>query len=151
VHALAARRGWDAPIVEQPQYSLLARHKFEDDVLPAAKALGMGLVVWSPLASGILSGKYDDGVPEGSRLARMDWLREGLTDEKRERVKAFKAIADDVGTTRARLAIAWALAKNGVSSVILGATTNAQLDENLAALKVQLTDDVKARLEAVFA
>jgi voltage-dependent potassium channel beta subunit len=150
-HALAARRGWDGPIVEQPQYSLLARHKFEDDVLPAAKALGMGLVVWSPLASGILSGKYDDGVPEGSRLARMDWLREGLTDEKRERVKAFKAIADDVGTTRARLAIAWALAKSGVSSVILGATTNAQLEENLAALKVQFTDDVKARIEAVFA
>jgi voltage-dependent potassium channel beta subunit len=151
VHSLAARRGWDAPIVEQPQYSLLARHKFEDDVLPAAKALGMGLVVWSPLASGILTGKYDDGVPEGTRLARMDWLREGLTDEKRERVKAFKAIADEVGTTRTRLAIAWALAKNGVSSVILGATSNEQLDENLAALKVAMTDDVKARLEAVFA
>ena len=140
----------DRGLVEQPQYSLLARRKVEDDVLPAARALGMGMVVWSPLASGVLTGKYDDGVPAGSRLSHMDWLREKLTEEQREKVKQFKTIADDVGTTRARLALAWALSRPGVSSVITGATSTAQLDENLAALSVTLDDDVKARLDVLF-
>ena len=148
--AIADRRLLDAPIVEQPQYSLLSRRKVEDDVLPAARALGMGMVVWSPLASGVLTGKYDDGVPAGSRLSHMDWLREKLTEEQREKVKQFKTIADDVGTTRARLALAWALSRPGVSSVITGATSTAQLDENLAALSVTLDDDVKARLDVLF-
>ena len=149
-HAIADRRLLDAPVVEQPQYSLLARRKVEDDVLPAARALGMGMVVWSPLASGVLTGKYDDGIPAGSRLSQMDWLRDKLTEEQRVLVKRFKEIADDVGTTRARLALAWAMSRPGVSSVITGATTVEQLDENLAALTVSLDDSVKARLDALF-
>lgn len=150
-HAIADRRLLDAPVVEQPQYSLLVRDKVEDDVLPAARALGMGMVVWSPLASGLLTGKYDDGVPAGSRLSSMGWLREKLvTDANIDKVKKLKAIADDVGTTRARLALAWALARPGVSSVITGATSIAQLEENLAALQVVVTDDIKTRLDALF-
>jgi len=148
--AIADRRLLDAPVVEQPQYSLLARRKVEDDVLPAARALGMGMVVWSPLASGVLTGKYDDGIPAGSRLSHMDWLRDKLTEEQRVLVKRFKEIADDVGTTRARLALAWALSRPGVSSVITGATSIEQFDENLAALTVTLDDGVKARLDALF-
>ncbi len=149
-HAIADRRLLDAPVVEQPQYSLLARRKVEDDVLPATRALGMGMVVWSPLASGVLTGKYDDGIPAGSRLSHMQWLRDKFTEDQRQRVKQFKSIADNVGTTRARLALAWALSRPGVSSVITGATTVAQLDENLAALTVVLNDDVKARLDSLF-
>ena len=151
VHALATRRGWDGPVVEQPQYSLLARRKFEDDVLPAAVSLGMGLVVWSPLASGVLTGKYDDGIPAGSRLDRIEWLRESvLAEENRERVRRFADVANDLGTSRARLALAWALKQPGVSSVITGASTVEQLDENLAALDVVIDDATAARLLELF-
>jgi voltage-dependent potassium channel beta subunit len=152
VHALCDRRGWDAPTVEQPQYSLLARTRFETDVRPAAASLGMGLVVWSPLASGVLTGKYDDGIPAGSRLERLEFLRESfLGDEQRARVRAFADVASAAGTTRARLAVAWALAQGSVSSVILGATTQAQLDENLAALDVAVDDATAAELARLFA
>jgi len=151
VHAVTSRRGWDGPVVEQPQYSLLARRKFEDDVRPAAVSLGMGLVVWSPLASGVLTGKYDDGIPAGTRLDRIEWLRESvLGEDKRERVRAFGEVAKELGTTRARLALAWALKQPGVSSVITGATSLEQLDENLAALDVVVDDATAARLNGLF-
>lgn len=150
-HAIADRRNLYAPVVEQPQYSLLARDKFERDVRPGAESLGMGLVVWSPLASGVLTGKYDDGVPPGSRLDRIAWLRDGLLlPEKLERVRRFRALADDVGVSRTRLALAWALHQRGVSSVILGATSVAQLDENLAALDVEMSPELSSRLAALF-
>jgi aryl-alcohol dehydrogenase-like predicted oxidoreductase len=146
------RRGWDAPVVEQPQYSLLARQRFEGDVRPAATSLGMGLVVWSPLASGVLTGKYDDGIPLGSRLEKLEWLRETfLTDEKMAKVKQFAELAAERGTSRTRLALAWALRQPGVSSVILGATTMAQLEENLAALDDVVDDETDARLARLFA
>jgi voltage-dependent potassium channel beta subunit len=151
VHALCERRGWDVPVVEQPQYSLLARQRFERDVRPAATSLGMGLVVWSPLASGVLTGKYDDGVPLGSRLEKLEWLRETfVTADNMARVKAFAELARERGTSRTRLALAWALRQPGVSSVILGATTMAQLEENLAALDDAVDDELNARLGALF-
>jgi aryl-alcohol dehydrogenase-like predicted oxidoreductase len=151
VHAVSSRRGWDAPVVEQPQYSLLARRKFEDDVRPAAVSLGMGLVVWSPLASGVLTGKYDDGIPAGTRLDRIEWLRESvLGEDKRDRVRRFGDVAKELGTTRARLALAWALKQTGVSSVITGATSVEQLDENLAALDVVVDDATSVRLNGLF-
>jgi voltage-dependent potassium channel beta subunit len=150
-HALCDRRNLYAPAVEQPQYSLLARRRFEDDVVGAATALGMGTVVWSPLASGVLTGKYDDGVPDGTRLASLAWVRDKtLTPENVAKVKAFAKIAADLGTDRTRLALAWALAQPGVSSVILGATSVAQLETNLGALAVQLTPDVRAALDKLF-
>jgi voltage-dependent potassium channel beta subunit len=140
-HALADRRNLYAPRVEQPQLSLLARRRFHGDVQPAATALGMGLVVWSPLASGVLTGKYDSGVPDDARLSRIDWLREELlTEGKLARSRALAPIAEGLGCTRAQLAIAWAAAQPGVSSVILGATRMEQLIENLAALDIELTE-----------
>lgn len=149
--AIADRRNAYAPQVEQPQYSLLAREKVEGDVAPAADELGMGLVVWSPLASGVLTGKYDDGVPDGTRLARIEWLRESLlTDEKLDAVRRMKAVADRLGCSRAQLALAWAAHHDAVSSVILGATSVRQLDENLGALAVELDSDALVELDALF-
>ncbi len=150
-HAIADKRGAYGPQVEQPQYSLLARDKVESDVQPAAADHGMGLVVWSPLASGLLTGKYDDAVPEDTRLARIDWLRESLFEgDGRDKVRAMKQIADDVGCSRTQLALAWAAAQPGISSVILGATTLEQLRENLGALDVEITDEVRSALDALF-
>jgi voltage-dependent potassium channel beta subunit len=150
-HALADRRNLYAPVVEQPQYSLLARQKVERDVSPQAQSLGMGLVVWSPLASGLLTGKYDDGIPAGSRLDRIEWLRDGLLlPEKLDRVRRFGAVAADLGVSRARLAIAWAMCQPGISSVILGATSTTQLGENLGALDVPMTTELSLRLAAIF-
>jgi voltage-dependent potassium channel beta subunit len=150
-HAIAERRNLSGPAVEQPQYNLLVRDKVEGDVRPAANELGMGLVVWSPLASGVLTGKYDDGIPPGTRLDRIEWLRgSGLTDERRARVKRFGQLAADAGISRARLALAWTLAQPGVSSVITGATAPEQLTENLAALSVTLSDELRAGLDAIF-
>ncbi len=150
-HAVADRRNLYAPRVEQPQYSLVARKKVEDFVQPAAAELGMGIVVWSPLASGLLTGKYDDGLPRGSRLERIDWLRDSLlTGGRVERVIAMKELADEIGCTRAQLALAWAAEQPGISSVILGATSVEQLDENLGALDVSIDADLSARLSELF-
>jgi len=150
-HDIADKRNLYAPRVEQPQFNLLEREKVERFVGPMAQETGMGLVVWSPLASGLLTGKYDDGVPSGTRLDRMAWLKEGLlTDEKVSRVRRMQKLADELQTTRARLALAWAMAQPGVTSVIMGATSEAQLDENLASLSVRITPDVERALDAIF-
>jgi len=150
-HAIAADHGAYAPQVEQPQYNLLVREPVEGSVQPAASDLGMGLVVWSPLASGLLTGKYDDAIPEDTRLARMDWLREKLLEgDGRERVKTMKALADQAGCSRTQLALAWAAAQPGISSVILGATSLAQLEENLGALDVTIDADIATALDALF-
>jgi voltage-dependent potassium channel beta subunit len=150
-HALCSAGNMHPPQVEQPQYSLLARGKFEHDVQPAAEALGMGLVTWSPLYSGVLSGKYDDGLPGESRLGKIEWLREKLyTESNLDKVRRFKPIAEKVGCSRACLALAWAVSRPGVSSVILGATRVEQLCENLAALRLDVSADALAELEALF-
>jgi len=151
VRALCDGRHLHPPQVEQPQYSLLARGKVERDVRPAAERLGMGLVVWSPLYSGVLTGKYDDGVPADSRLARIDWLREKLcVEENLDRVRRFKLVAEGAGFTRARLALAWAVSRPGVSSVILGATRLEQLHENLAALDMDISPKLGDELDKLF-
>lgn len=111
----------------------------------------MGLVVWSPLASGLLTGKYDDGIPKDSRLARMEWLKESLYHEANlERVRQMKGIADDLGVSRAQLALAWTASRRGVSSVITGANRMEQLEENLGALHVTITPEVEQRLDDLF-
>lgn len=150
-HDLCWRGGYYRPQVEQPQYSLLARDKFERDTLPAARELGMGLVVWSPLASGLLTGKYDDGLPPESRLGKIDWLRESWhTSDRIERVRRFKSIADRIGHSRTRLALAWAARQPDVSSVILGATSVDQLNENLGALEIEITPELLVELDELF-
>ncbi len=148
---LATRHGWYPPRVEQPEYSLLERAQYETESLPAAQRHGMGLVTWSPLASGLLSGKYDDGIPPASRLAKIDWLREGILSEARiEQVRKFKSYADELGCSRSQLALAWLLARPGLSSVITGATRVNQLEENLGALRVKIPESTMRALDALF-
>lgn len=139
------------PQVEQPQYNLLERHRVERDVRGLAMEEGLGLVVWSPLESGLLTGKYDDGVPEGSRLGRIDWLRDEIIKPERiAQVKQFKEVADRLGLSRAQLALAWALAQPGISSVITGATRLEQLQENLGALSLKMTPAIQKDLDRIF-
>lgn len=151
-HAIAEKYNLYAPQVEQPQYNMLVREKFETEIISAVQKTGMGTVVWSPLASGLLTGKYDDGVPEGTRLADIDWLREGwMTPERLEKVRNLKTIAGGLNITRAQLAIAWALRQPAVSSVITGATKVAQLEENLGAVAIELSPDILAQIDLIFA
>lgn len=151
-HALAEKRHLYAPAVEQPQLSLLKRRRFAEDVQPAAQELGMGLFCWSPLASGLLTGKYDDKAPPGARLERIAWLRAEIwSEESIERVRRMAPLADEVGCTRTQLALAWALRQPGVTTVLLGATRLEQLEENLGALEIALPSEVLAGLDALFA
>jgi voltage-dependent potassium channel beta subunit len=142
--------GYYKPQIEQPQYSLLAREKYETGVQALAVKNGIGVVTWSPLASGMLTGKYDNGVSEG-RLSKMDWLKDTLyTDQNVARVKEMKLISDEIGCSRSQLALAWIMSQPGISSVILGATNIEQLQENLGALKVEITEEIDKTLKNIF-
>ena len=162
--AEAIREAWDVaerhhlhkPVVEQPQYNLLWRERVEQEYLPLYEGIGLGLTTWSPLSSGLLTGKYLDGVPEGSRatLPGYEWLANLLTDEARNaKVAGLRAVADDLGCSLAQLAIAWCTKNPHVSSVITGASRVEQVHENLAALDVasRLDADVMARIDDVLA
>lgn len=141
------------PQVEQPEYNLYARKRFETDVMPTASRNGIGLVVWSPLASGLLTGKYDEGLPKGARLAEVDWLKDELYNQDPvDKARRLKPIADDLGLTRAELALAWCLRQPDLTSVITGASKVEQLEHNLKALNARdkLTPDVLARIDALF-
>jgi len=151
VNELCEEKNLYRPQVEQPQYSLLVRARFEQDVRPETMEQDMGVVVWSPLASGVLTGKYDQGIPRDSRLAREEWLKEFVySDEILERVRKMKTHADALGCTRAQLALAWAAAQPGVSSVITGATRLEQVQENLGALAVEITHELNQALDELF-
>jgi aryl-alcohol dehydrogenase-like predicted oxidoreductase len=150
--AVCERYGLYKPKVEQPQYSILVRERVEGDVLPVTTPNGIGLVVWSPLAGGMLTGKYDDGVPGDSRFQREGWARERyLNDRTAEQVRRMKPIADGLGITRAQLALAWTLRHPGVSSAITSATKASQVDETAKAGDVHLSADVIQAIETVFA
>jgi len=158
------RAAWDAaerhhlhkPVVEQPQYNLLWRKRVEQEYARLYEDLGIGLTTWSPLASGLLSGKYADGIPEGSRatLEGYEWLRGMLIDERRnDKVRRLAEIAAELGCTTAQLAIAWCTKNPRVSSVITGASKVSQVTENLAALEVAgaLDDEMLGRIDAAVA
>ena len=152
--SVADRHGWHRPVVEQPQYHLFHRRRVEQDYARLYDDIGLGLTTWSPLASGLLTGKYRSGVPAGSRgaLENMAFLRDGLTDAaKNEAVAALATIAAELGATMAQLAIAWAASNPHVSSVITGASRVGQLQDNLGALALleKLTPEVKARIDAL--
>ncbi|MDX9848871.1 MAG: aldo/keto reductase [Anaerolineaceae bacterium] len=141
------------PVVEQPQYNMFHRKRVEEELTPVCREFGIGLTTWSPLYYGILSGKYNDGIPEGSRasLENMSWIRNRITDEKIEKVKSLTSLANELEITTAQLAIAWLLRRKEVSAVITGATRLEQLDENLLAAEAQqkLTDEVLERIEII--
>ncbi len=148
--ALCERFGWHPPRSEQPQYSMLHRDRVERQILPVTEARGIGLVTWSPLAMGLLTGKYDDGLPEDSRFAREPWARERYMNEQSvERVRRLAPIAEDLGLSRAQLALAWILRQPGVSSVITGATRPEQVRDNAGAAEVELSQDAIESIQAV--
>jgi len=140
------------PQMEQPQYNLFVRRRVEQDFARLYDGIGLGLTTWSPLASGVLTGKYNAGIPKDSRLALpgYDWLHEAVTPERIAAVKKLQHIASDLGATAAQLALAWCTANPRVSSVITGASRPGQVRENLKALEVlpRLTTEVKERIEA---
>lgn len=154
---LAERHHLHAPVVEQPQYNLFERRRVDHEYAHLYDSSGLGLTTWSPLASGILSGKYLDGVPEGSRatLEGYEWLEGSLTNDRRNaKVARLAEIAERLGVTTAQLSIAWCASNPRVTSVILGASNAGQVRENLGALDaLQAIDDndVRAEIEEVFA
>jgi voltage-dependent potassium channel beta subunit len=140
-HTIARENHLYAPVMEQPEYNLLHRERVEVEYTPLYEAYGMGTTIWSPLASGLLSGKYNDGVPADSRLAQpgYEWLREsvlGHGDERLGKVRALQPIAAELDTSLAQLAIAWCLLNPHVSTVMLGASKREQLAQNLDALEL---------------
>jgi voltage-dependent potassium channel beta subunit len=153
-HMVARQLHLEGPAVEQPEYNLLQRQKMEVDYYTIFKNIGMGTTIWSPLASGLLTGKYNNGIPEGSRLALegFEWLKDRtLTEQRLEGVRKLDTVAKDLDTSLATLAIAWCISNPNVTTAILGATREEQLVENLKALEVypKLTPDVLARIDEV--
>jgi voltage-dependent potassium channel beta subunit len=151
---IADRHGWHRPLMEQPQYHLFHRKRVEQEYARLYDDIGLGLTTWSPLASGLLTGKYRDGVPPGSRgaLENMAFLRDGLTNPaKNAAVAQLAPIADECGGTLAQLAVAWAARNRHVSTVITGASRLEQLQANLGALALldKLTPEVLARIDAI--
>lgn len=153
-HAIARREHLIPPTMEQPQYNLFHRYRFEIEYQRLFTELGYGSTIWSPLASGILSGKYNDGFPDQTRLGiqGLEWLREKVhTEENLNKTRALGFIAADLGITLPQLALAWCLKNNHVSTVILGASKNQHLNENVKALEAQslLTPEIMERIEGV--
>jgi voltage-dependent potassium channel beta subunit len=149
---VADRHGWHKPVMEQPEYHLFHRKRVEQEYARLYEDTGLGLTTWSPLASGLLTGKYRAGVPEGSRgaLENMAFLRERLTDAaKNAAVAKLETIAAELGATTAQLAIAWVAKNPRVSSVITGASRIEQLQSNLVAVTLldKLTPEVLARID----
>ncbi|MGC1550307.1 MAG: aldo/keto reductase [Rhodanobacter sp.] len=148
-HRLARELHAYAPVAEQPQYNLLHRERVEKEYAPLYANHGMGTTIWSPLASGLLTGKYNDGVPSDTRLAQpgYEWLRDEVLGQgdRIAKVRRLQPIADELGCSMAQLALAWCLLNPHVSTVLLGASRLEQLEQNLAAL------DVLPRLDAAIA
>jgi voltage-dependent potassium channel beta subunit len=153
-YEIAERHHLHKPLMEQPQYNLFETKRVEREYARLYDDIGLGLTTWSPLASGLLTGKYADGIPEGSRAALpgYEWLRDMLTDEKKNgQVKELGAIAERLGVSTAQLAIGWVAKNPNVSTVILGASNVDQVHENLGALKAleQLDDAVMHEIATV--
>ncbi|MCL4132954.1 UNVERIFIED_CONTAM: hypothetical protein GTU68_041940 [Idotea baltica] len=151
-HMSAQRLNLIGPTMEQPQYNMLHRHKIEVEYQQIFKTVGLGTTIWSPLASGLLTDKYLNGIPVGSRLDREEWLREKLyKNDQINKIKKLNTLALKMGTTLSKLAIAWCARNPQVSTVILGASKLTQLKETLAALDTipLITTDVDAEIEKI--
>ena len=151
---IAERHHLHKPQMEQPQYNMLHRDRVEKEYARLYGDIGLGLTIWSPLASGLLTGKYNDGIPTDSRasLPGYEWLKSRLTDPNVLKiVRALQPVADDLGCTMSQLAIAWTVKNPHVSTVITGASRASQVHENMQALEVvpKLTGDVMARIDAI--
>ncbi len=152
---IAERHHLHKPVMEQPQYNMVTRRKVEREYARLYEDIGLGLTTWSPLGSGLLTGKYLDGIPDDSRaaLAGFEWLQDHLTDESyHEDLRELQAIAGDLDASMAQVALAWVLGNPHVSTVITGASRVEQVHENMAALDVleAIDDDTRARLDGLF-
>jgi len=153
-HAVAQQYRLIGPVMEQPQYNMFERYKMELDYAPIFRNTGMGTTIFSPLAAGFLSGKYQGGIPEGSRLSMggFEWLRKRWLQEDRiQKVQHLTALAGELGTQLAPLAIAWCVKNPNVTTAILGATRKEQLLQNLKALEVlpMLTPEILDKIEGI--
>ncbi len=153
-HRIAAQNHLIGPTMEQPQYNLFERRKVEADFSEIYKNVGLGTTIWSPLASGLLSGKYNDGIPPDSRFALegFDWLKDQyMLDDRIEKVKKLATVAKDLKISTAILSIAWCLSNKNVSTAILGATKKSQLEENLKAIDALplMTPEVLEKIESI--
>lgn len=153
-HRVAQQYHLIGPTVEQPQYNMFERFKVEQDYLPVYQNVGLGTTIWSPLAAGFLTGKYNNGIPEDSRLAieGFGWLKDRwIQDTKLEKVKQLTQLANELGVSLASLAIAWTIKNPHVTTAILGATKKEQLFQNLKALESLqlLSTEVMDRIEAI--
>ena len=152
--SLARQYGLTPPSMEQPQYHMFQRERVEKEYAPLYTELGYGTTIWSPLASGLLTGKYNNGIPADSRanLPGYEWLKKSvITPERIAKVKQLEPIAKDLGGSLAQLALAWCLKNPNVSTVITGASRPEQVRDNMQALDMvpKLTDEVMGRIEAV--
>jgi voltage-dependent potassium channel beta subunit len=157
-HTFADKNHLTPPSMEQPQYNLLDRNRFEVEYAPLFDKYGMGSTTWSPLASGVLTGKYLDGIPKGSRasLKGYEWLKEIMVEsdrgqERMQKVAKLVPLAEDLGTSLSSLALVWCLLNKNVSTVILGASSVQQLEDNLKAIDIMplLTEEVQTKLSAI--
>lgn len=151
---IAERHHLHKPQMEQPQYNMLHRDRVEKEYARLYGDIGLGLTIWSPLASGLLTGKYNEGIPADSRasLPGYEWLRSRMSDPNVLKVvRGLQPVADDLGCTMSQLAIAWTVKNPHVSTVITGASRVSQVHENMQALEIvpKLTDDVMARIDAI--
>jgi voltage-dependent potassium channel beta subunit len=152
---IAEKHHLHKPVVEQPQYNLFERARFENDYVRLYREYGYGSTTWSPLASGLLTGKYSKGIPKDSRgaLKGYDWLKNNFTDEeKRARVGALEVIAKELDCKLSQLALAWCLKNPFVSTVITGASRVEQVHENMKAIEVEpkLTPEILERIDRIF-
>ncbi len=153
-HQVAHQYSLIGPAVEQPQYNLFERYKIEYEYLDIFKNTGLGTTIWSPLAAGLLTGKYNNGIPEDSRFAieGFGWLKDRwVAEEKLNRVKQLGDFAGELGTSLASLSIAWCIRNENVTTAILGATRKEQLTDNLKAIEVlpKLSPDVMERIDGI--
>lgn len=153
-HMVARQLGLEGPSVEQPEYNLFNRRKMESEFLSIFSNIGMGTTIWSPLASGLLTGKYNNGIPEGSRMSLegYEWLKErSVLEDKLEKVRQLGDFAKELNVNLSTLSIAWCISNPNVSSAILGATKESQLLENLKALEILplLTTEVKDKIDQI--
>jgi voltage-dependent potassium channel beta subunit len=152
--SIARQYNLTPPSMEQPEYNMFHRERFEIEYAPLYKELGYGTTIWSPLASGLLTGKYNNGIPQDSRAALKgyEWLQgHVITPERIEKVKQLQPVADELGGSMAQLALAWCLKNPNVSTVITGASRPAQVTENMKALAVaeKITPDIMEKIEGI--
>jgi voltage-dependent potassium channel beta subunit len=151
--AVARQNSLTPPAMEQPQYNMFTRERFEREYAPLYTELGYGTTIFSPLAAGLLTGKYNDGIPRDSRAALdgFEWLQQALTPERIARLKQIQVVADEVHCSMAQLGLAWCLKNPNVSTVITGASRSAQVTENMKALDVvpKLTPEVMERIHVI--